>query len=492
MKVRLVRNQKSVSEEVIQSLVCNLVPKQARLETLEDRLYTVVPMVILTEGVHSGSEGPMLYPKEELAKTPAAWDHKPIVVYHPEMNGVGISACKPEVINNRKVGLMMNTRWEKGKLKSEAWILMERAREVDERVVAAIENNEMMELSTGVFVDLEKEEGDWKGESYVGIARNYRPDHLALLPDKVGACSIADGAGFLRNQNAEWVSKVRRVLDAAGLLDNEMSHDNIRSSLADALRAKFGKTGAMEGPGLWVENVYSNFVIFEKDGKLFRLGYTSGDTGVTLADEQPVEVKRVTEYRTVEGAFVGNRNQGKDEAMNKKKLVDAIVSNAASAFKEEDREKLMALSEGQLEAIQKSLTPPETPKTEAASAPVANAAAPAAAPAKTEDPKPVTLESYVSQAPREIQEVLTNGLEIYNEEKNKLVEVILANKRNAFSKEELSGRPLGELRRIARLAEVEVPTTATRSVNYAGQAPVPTVNDAKEEAMGLPVMNFSK
>ena len=41
--------------------------------------------------------------------------------------------------------------------------------------------------------------GDWNGKAYVGIARNYRPDHLAILPDMKGACSIADGAGLCRN-----------------------------------------------------------------------------------------------------------------------------------------------------------------------------------------------------------------------------------------------------------------------------------------------------
>lgn len=31
------------------------------------------------------------------------------------------------------------------------------------------------------------------------VARNHRPDHLAILPDQVGACSLADGAGLIRN-----------------------------------------------------------------------------------------------------------------------------------------------------------------------------------------------------------------------------------------------------------------------------------------------------
>jgi hypothetical protein len=39
------------------------------------------------------------------------------------------------------------------------------------------------------------------GRQYVGIARNHRPDHLAILPDLKGSCSIADGAGLCRNHD---------------------------------------------------------------------------------------------------------------------------------------------------------------------------------------------------------------------------------------------------------------------------------------------------
>src|SRR6266480_3777490 len=116
-------------------LTCNLLPSGCRYDQLEGRDYVVVPMVMLTEGVHKGSHGSLYYPKEELSKTPVVWNHKPIVVYHPTMNGEGISACDPTIINSRKVGLMMNTKFEGGKLKSEAWIEKVRANAVDERIM---------------------------------------------------------------------------------------------------------------------------------------------------------------------------------------------------------------------------------------------------------------------------------------------------------------------------------------------------------------------
>lgn len=440
-----------------------------------------MPMVILAEGVHAGSGGPLYYPPEELSKTPQAWNYKPIVVYHPEMNGEGISACDPNVINCRKVGVMMSTTWDKGRLRSEAWIDPERANLVDERIMAAIEKNEMMELSTGVFVDLDQEPGEWKGEKYIGIARNYRPDHLALLPDKIGACSIKDGAGFLRNQK----------------------QDAIREELSKVLIGRFpSNLGNLSAPE--IDNVYSNFFVYELDSKLFRLGYTSNETGVKLSEDAPVEVKRVIEYRTLDGTFVGNQNRG--DQMNKKELINSIITNAKSGFKKEDEAKLDALSEDQLKLIANAATELANPKpvTPPAPAPVTPPAAPAPAPVVNEDkvvpipapsapPKPVTAQDYVQSAPKEIQEMLRNGLDMLNEEKAKLVEAIMANAQNEFSKEELSSRPLGELRRMARLAAPAHQENHTQSrSNYAGQGHVPTGNREEETPLVMPVMDFDR
>jgi len=529
----------------IQNLVLNLLPKLVRHDKMEDRNFLVVPMIILTEGVHAGSDGPMLYPKEELSKTPVVWNHKPVVVYHPEMNGQGISACDPSVITNRKVGVMMNTKFEKGKLKSEAWIEVDRANAVDERIMAAIEANQMMELSTGVFVDMEAEPGEWKGEAYVGIARNYRPDHLALLPDKIGACSIKDGAGFLRNAaecNPKYRQVMERMMRELGLLDNEMSHGNIRDGLTDALRKKFNTTNDLTGPSLWVNDVYEDFVIYELGGKLFRLGYSATDTGVTLSKETPAPVVRVTEYRTVEGAFVGNQTEtkNKDKRMNKKELVDSIIT-ANAGYKEEDRTALMDLTENQLESmakfhgefptvnftmekgkdgkaslllkqaapqVQNVLMMPKQGEAKSdfmarcTAAGVNDKATCTAmfdkmAATKNEEPKTeqapkavLNLQEYIAAAPPEVAAVLNNSIQVYDEEKAKLIDSIVANKNNPFSKEDLANRPLGELRGLARLAGV---TAAPRpQAHYGGQASVPSDNAEQEEAMEIPSMNFAK
>lgn len=177
---------------------------------LEGRPHKVVPMVMLVEGVAHGSQGPILYTRNEIAKAPRLWDHKPIVRYHPERDGHGVSACNAEVLNAQKVGIILNSKVDnKGpggltRLTAEAWLDVGRVNEVDSRIAKTIHNQKVMEVSTGLFMDIVPvEHGVFNGKEYEGMARNFIPDHLAILPDRKGACSVADGAGLIRNE--AWV-----------------------------------------------------------------------------------------------------------------------------------------------------------------------------------------------------------------------------------------------------------------------------------------------
>lgn len=167
-------------------------------KTLEGRKHLVVPAVMITVGVHNGSAGPVFYPASELQKSVPFWNAKPVVVYHPDLSSGGI-AGSPVVFNQQKIGTLFNVRFEGNALKCECWIDPERCASVDNRVLSAIQKNSVVEVSTGLFCDFENEKGVWNGEDYDAIARNIRPDHLAILPDLIGACSIADGAGLCRN-----------------------------------------------------------------------------------------------------------------------------------------------------------------------------------------------------------------------------------------------------------------------------------------------------
>ena len=173
---------------------------QIREEELDGRHYVVVPMTMILEGVHTGSQGAVYYSIDELAKTPKMWNFKPVLLEHPFR---GDTATDLEVYKKQSVGMIMNTHFIDGKLKAEAWVDKEKAQAKCPEILEHIQHKLPMEVSTGLFSELVLDDGVWQGEPYAGRIINIRADHLAILPKKQGACSLADGAGLLINQKKE-------------------------------------------------------------------------------------------------------------------------------------------------------------------------------------------------------------------------------------------------------------------------------------------------
>jgi cation transport regulator ChaB len=161
--------------------------------------HLVVPVVMMVEGVHYGSHGPLYHSINELGRYPESWNGIPVVVNHPEIDGISVSANYPDIIDEQTIGRVYNTFIDGNRLKAEAWIDSEKLQQLSATMLDQLKKGELIEVSIGVFSDEEVVAGDWNGEHYEAIARNHRPDHLALLPGGVGACSIADGCGIRVN-----------------------------------------------------------------------------------------------------------------------------------------------------------------------------------------------------------------------------------------------------------------------------------------------------
>lgn len=172
-----------------------------RREMHQGKAHIVVPTIMMKEGVHCGSHGPLLHPAEELGRHPGAWNGIPVIVYHPEDGeGNNISANAPQVIDEEVIGRVYHTTMSNGDLKAEAWLDELKLQQVSPETLEYINQNRPLDVSVGVFTDDEETSGVWGEENYSAIARNHRPDHLALLPGMQGACSFADGCGIRANQ----------------------------------------------------------------------------------------------------------------------------------------------------------------------------------------------------------------------------------------------------------------------------------------------------
>lgn len=185
---------------MLQRIISNFVGR-IRRERVNGREYLVAPMTLIQPNtILPGSQGAGFYPASENRRSAEAWNGMPLLINHPApVDGRGVSAQHPGVIDKQGVGVARNVRADaSGKLQGEAWFDVERTRKVDQRVLDKLQSGEPIELSTGLFLDKEPAP---PGARYAWVGRNYRPDHVAILPDQLGACSVADGCGVLANKH---------------------------------------------------------------------------------------------------------------------------------------------------------------------------------------------------------------------------------------------------------------------------------------------------
>lgn len=191
-------------------------------QDFEGRPHFVIDVVMARVMVMNG----IYYPAEVLEKSVPLWNATPVVINHPRLFKVGVngegaelpvSARNPEVFNEYKVGVLWNVFFhaDSGKLKGEVYIDVRRVEEVDRVTALAIENNESLEVSTGVGAEFEENSaGVDRGKNYTVRVKNLLPDHLAILTSEVGACSVADGCGLFQNfQNRALLKQDQRDED---------------------------------------------------------------------------------------------------------------------------------------------------------------------------------------------------------------------------------------------------------------------------------------
>ena len=451
-----------------------------REETLMGRKHLVVPVVALTEMVlqSSTSETPELALAEEFGANPLSWNGRPIVVNHPELEGEKVSASLPDIVDKEKIGEIYNTVLDGKKLKLEAWIDLERAEGlggvISETVEKLQSGEEIIEVSTGLFSNVEDKSGKFNGEDYSGVWRNIVPDHLAILSEATGACSIEDGCGAPRaNAAAEpcpcpddasksLFAKVKDKWNMFRIAGTGMTNEAKRNFLSTAIREKLGTRW------VWLMAVYEDTVVFETDDGLFELSYSMSDSTVTFSDDEPTPV--VAQVDFVPPLTV---NEEGNLAMDKDTFIDKLIANEKNEFKEEDKEWLKDLEEGHLAKF----------------APLAEAEAVSDPEPVVVEPtveEPITLEKYIEDAPAEVGAVLSEGIRLQEEKRSALIAGVIANEKNSFTEDELKVMATPTLESMAKLAGNEdysgrgAPRTQTTDPN--APPAMPKVFEARKPA----------
>lgn len=441
----------------METLIANLTGK-ARRDTLAGRECLVVPLSMIVPGILNGSRGPLLYESPELKKSADSWNGMPIVLRHPVVNDLPVSARTPEILNQFGIGTVLTSKFD-GKLKAEGWFDVQNAERIAPEILAKIKSGKPVELSTGLFADYVPAESGatFNGQSYDFKVTNMRPDHLAVLPDEVGACSLRDGCGVLVNSAKEPIT-------------NALSFQQIQHELQEALGERFSQGDAYA----CVTDVYDDFFIYQQGGDLYKLSYAKSDAGVSVTGD-PIEVERVVTFvpepESGESSSSGEMEMARNAA-EKKAVVDSLIANSCGCWTEADREVLNQFKDERLDALvansvkskqQEQINNAvktaveagvivinegkiEPKPAETVPAPVANAAA-----------GPAKLEEWMKTAPPEAVRIVQNGLAAEQREKDSLIEQITANGANTFSKEALQAMGLDTLRPLASLAAPAAP-----------------------------------
>ena len=429
------------SDLTIHKLIAN--NYEIREEVLEGRKHLVVPVVMMVEGVHSGSHGAILHQAEELSRNTQDWNSIPVTISHPQVDGMNVSARSPEVLEQYSVGRILNARYESG-LRAEAWLDEQRLIAISPEAATYIREGRPLDVSVGVFSEDLPVEGEWEGETYVAIASDYHPDHLALLPGEQGACSWRDGCGIRANKEGgtmESLLKTFKELAQKGFSVSPVTNEQGYVEISQLLQSKLdGLDNDMRMH--FLREVYDGSFIYEVrnrergDTTLYRRGYSLSGNAIELADDT-TEVRKKVEYVTMKMVRtkppINNSNTDSDMSEKGKPCcearVDALIANKATAFTAKDRDWLMDLEEIQVDRLIESVRDGKEPDLQANQKEAID----------TFKASLKTIEDFTALMPEEMKAQFEAGVRMYQENRASLVKAITDN--SELTEEDLKDAP---------------------------------------------------
>jgi len=268
---------------MIRKIKCNVDTTNINYTDFEGVKHMVIPVIMAQEGVMNR----LFYPAEEFDGWANTWDGVPVPINHPEIEGVAVSARSPRIQELNSVGYVFNSKYEDKKLKGEIYLNLEKVKKLNaDYLIQSFESGEIMEVSTGLYSNVEMVSGKYGDDEYDAIVRNIRPDHLALLPNTVGACSIEDGCGASISVNS---------CQCGGVCGGKKNSQKEISKLLNlTLEKKYNDL-------VYIIDIYDNSVIYEfgKNRSVFKESYAINDDNVVILEDDAQEVIQKTSYQTL-------------------------------------------------------------------------------------------------------------------------------------------------------------------------------------------------
>jgi hypothetical protein len=485
-----------------------------RTKVYQERNYIIVPVVMMVEGVHNGSAGPLLHKAEDLGRFPASWDGIPVMIDHPQIDGMNVSANIPEILE-MSVGRVFNTNMQGEKLKAELWLDEQKLIAIAPEVADHIQKGKSLDVSVGVFTEEEPVSGIYinantkEEEEYSAIARNHRPDHLAILPNGIsGACGWKDGCGIRvnsenREHSSETIKKesndmindvivsLKQIAEEnilASITDNRQGFQELMSKVSEKLCAKDS-----EDEYHILEEVYTDSVIYRKRGRaedsgFYHQSYQVNEDGIVEFVDSPTRVRRDVNYVQMNALkrtkFSTNKKGGIPMAENDKpccleKVVELLNNKQLGLTEADDREWLLGLGPERLERIT-----PKAPQVIEVNKEVI---------VEVQEPVETDLTDYVRKdsfktaedvlaiVPEEMKEQFQSGLRLHEAYRGDLVKSILDfAEPGVWTEDELKVHNTAMLEKLSKQFK--------QPVNYAGQNAGVGINvhvDSEEKLLPL-------
>lgn len=467
-----------------------------RNETLDGKEYLVAPVVALVQGVvyPLGAKKPELAAAKAFTKAPTGWNDKPLFLGHPMVDGKPVLGCTPQVLS-RSVGRIFNTKVDGPRLLMEAWIDVEKAKSTEEgrSLLDRVKTGKKVEVSTGLLVRVEDEEGEYEGERYSSVWRETFPDHLALLNEKEeGACSYAAGCGIraaqryqITDTGFEPVKEKRSVLaflkdllatdpddaklatmesELAALKGAEFSAKNkskiqgIHDSIV-ALGAQCGDARAMSGHPCKCQEHKT----MKKEERVKAL---IADKRSPFDEKDEARLLQASDEQLTRFEAAASKNKAGSGALLKS-IIDKIIANDDLPFTEDDRSWLEEASEDRLvEFAGWSAGDDKTPASDDGKGAAGDKTGgdkagkgtdakgqtnPDGTPKQMTGGKVKTEAEFLAEAPQSIRDLVEKQKKQDEATRNRLV-ALAKGKQTEYTEDELKAMPLEQLTRFCRAA----------------------------------------
>jgi hypothetical protein len=234
-----------------------------REETVGGKTYVVAEGVPLVQGVLNER----YVAADDFAAVVEDCNGVPVVIRHPKENGGSARVPKPDVPD---VGRFYNATRDGDRLVGEFWLDKAELLKSSEGqlIYNRIRTGAPTEVSTAYSTISLQTTGVYNEKQYFFQDKDLHPDHIALLPDEVGACSLKDGCGLMRNCDSPLPTCPCQVIasNVTGNLPDEAKkqweavYSKAKADGDDAAAAAQKAWGAVEAAGwqkkdgTWVHN----------------------------------------------------------------------------------------------------------------------------------------------------------------------------------------------------------------------------------------------